>query len=217
LVEHQIATANCIAYGVLVGDRTDDQPRPGVDVLPKSRLEVVERDDLVTALEQCVDDMRADESCSAGDQRLHRVEATRRPIREFSDGLPAGAARPVGNALNLASVARVGSWKAVSNRELRVPAFLLAALVVGVACSSGSASSGGSSTTTSTTVGGPTSSLSSTTTIPEGYATLAALLLTNVPRGLTLQPDKIGDTGATNLDKAIQHAVAPNEAQVLKV
>jgi hypothetical protein len=107
----------------------------------------------------------------------------------------------------------------VSKRELRVPAFLLAALVVGAACSSGSASSGESSTTTSTTVGGTTissSPSSSTTTIPTGYATLAALLLTNVPRGLTLQPDKIADTGATNLDKAVQDAVASNAAQVLK-
>jgi hypothetical protein len=104
----------------------------------------------------------------------------------------------------------------VSNRELRVPAFLLAVLVVGAACSSGSASSGDSSTTTSTTARVTTNSSSSTTTTPEGYATLAALLLTNVPRGLTLQPDKIADTGATNIDKAIQDAVAPNAAQVLR-
>jgi hypothetical protein len=107
----------------------------------------------------------------------------------------------------------------VSKRELRVPAFLLVALV-GAACSSGGASSGESSTTTSTAVGGTTisssSSSSSTTTIPSGYATLASLLLTNVPRGLTLQPDKIADTGATNIDKAIQDAVAPNAAQVLR-
>ncbi|MDP9335795.1 MAG: hypothetical protein M3Q30_21160 [Actinomycetota bacterium] len=101
----------------------------------------------------------------------------------------------------------------MSNRELRVSSFLLVVLVVGAACSSGSASSGGSSTT-STTAGGTTSSSSST--IPEGFATLAARMLTNVPRGLALQPDKIADTGATNLDKAIQDAVAPNAAEVLR-
>ncbi len=102
----------------------------------------------------------------------------------------------------------------MSNRELRVSSFLLAVLVVGAACSSGSASSPDGSSTTSTTAGGTTSS--SSTTIPESYATLAALLLTSVPRGLALQPDKIADTGATNLDKAIQDAVAPNAAQVLR-
>jgi hypothetical protein len=109
----------------------------------------------------------------------------------------------------------------VSNRELRVSSFVLAILVLSAACSSGgssgSGSSGGSaggSSTTLTTAGGTTSSSSST--IPKGYATLAALLLTNVPRGLELQPDKLADTGATNLDKAIQDAVAANAAEVLK-
>jgi hypothetical protein len=65
-----------------------------------------------------------------------------------------------------------------------------------------------------TTAGGTTSSTS--TTVPEGYAELAALLLTSVPRNLELQPDKVADTGATNLDKAIQDAVSPNAAEALR-
>jgi hypothetical protein len=102
----------------------------------------------------------------------------------------------------------------VSNRELRVSSFLVAILVFGAGCSSGSGSSPGASSTTVTIPGGTTSS--SSTTVPADYAALAALLLTNVPRGLALQPDKVADTGATNLDKAIQDAVAPNAAEVLR-
>ena len=102
----------------------------------------------------------------------------------------------------------------MSNRELRVSSFVLATLILGAACSSGGASSDGSSTTTLPISGDTTSS--SPTTIPEGYAKIASLLLTNVPRGLPLQPDKFADTGATNLDKAIQDAVATNAGDVLR-
>jgi hypothetical protein len=45
---------------------------------------------------------------------------------------------------------------------------------------------------------------------------LAALMLTSVPRGLALEPDKDADTGATNLAKAIQDAVAADAATVLQ-
>jgi hypothetical protein len=41
-------------------------------------------------------------------------------------------------------------------------------------------------------------------------------MLASVPRGLVLDSDKDADTGATNLAKAIQDAVAPNAATVLK-
>jgi hypothetical protein len=101
----------------------------------------------------------------------------------------------------------------VSNRELRVSSFVLTILVLGAACSSGGTSSDGSTTTLP--ISGDTTS-SSPTTIPEGYAKIASLLLTNVPRGLALQPDKFADTGATNLDKAIQDAVATDAGEVLR-
>jgi hypothetical protein len=41
-------------------------------------------------------------------------------------------------------------------------------------------------------------------------------MLTSVPRGLVLDSDQEADTGATNLAKAIQDAVAPDAATVLK-
>lgn len=41
-------------------------------------------------------------------------------------------------------------------------------------------------------------------------------MLTSVPRGLALEPDKDADTGATNLAKAIQDAVAADAATVLQ-
>jgi len=72
----------------------------------------------------------------------------------------------------------------VSNRELRVSSFVLATLILGAACSSGGSSSDGSSTTTLPISGDTTST--TPTTIPEGYAKIASLLLTNVPRGLPL-------------------------------
>src|SRR5207253_2960176 len=111
-----------------------------------------------------------------------------------------------------------GAGKAVWNRELRVSSFVLTILVLsgldlGAACSSGGASSDGSATTLP--ISGDTTSAPSTT-IPEGYAKIASLLLTNVPRGLPLQPDKFADTGATNLDKATQHAITANAGDVLR-
>jgi len=124
----------------------------------------------------------------------------------------------------------------VSNRGLRVSSLGLAILVLGAACSSGSSgangATGGSTSTEAappstapgtTAPGSPTSasttpggSASSSTTIPPGYAPLAALMLTSVPRGLALAPDAIADTGATNLAKAIQDAVASNAGDVLR-
>jgi hypothetical protein len=118
----------------------------------------------------------------------------------------------------------------VSNRELRVFSIAVALLVVGAACSSGGSSAkappGGSSTSATTdpnsTPGGSTipatgaTTSSPTSTPAAGYASIAALLLTTVPSGLALQPDRVADTGATNLAKAIQDNVAANAGEVLR-
>jgi hypothetical protein len=121
-------------------------------------------------------------------------------------------------------------------RGLRRPApaiacaALLAVFVVaGAACSS-SGSGGDSSESTvtdgsvigTTTTSGVTSSTpssspaSTTTTIDPDYAGLAKLLPTNVPSGLPLQPDGLADTGATNLNKAIQDDVSNDAGGLLR-
>jgi hypothetical protein len=100
--------------------------------------------------------------------------------------------------------------------------------VVGAACSSGGASGGssdstvndgsviGTTTDSSATTTTPSSSAPTTTTIDPNYATLAALLPTNVPSGLPLQPDRLADTGATNLSKAIQDDVSADAGSTLR-
>jgi hypothetical protein len=117
----------------------------------------------------------------------------------------------------------------VSNRGLRVGASACAFVVltiVGSACSS--SGSGGSSaestvpdgvvidSTTSTTSTTPSSSVPTSTTVAPGYAALANLLPTDVPSGLVLQPDRLADTGATNLAKAIQDDVTTDAGQTLR-
>ncbi|MDQ1475825.1 MAG: hypothetical protein QOE62_1054 [Actinomycetota bacterium] len=125
------------------------------------------------------------------------------------------------------------SWEhgALPNRGLRHLASALALCVLGVvgaACSSGGASGGssdstvndgsviGTTTDSSATTTTPSSSAPTTTTIDPNYATLAALLPTNVPSGLPLQPDRLADTGATNLSKAIQDDVSADAGSTLR-
>ena len=63
----------------------------------------------------------------------------------------------------------------------------------------------GTTTTLEATSTTPSSSAgTTTTTIDPAYAAVVKLLPTNVPSGLALQPDRLADTGATNLAKAIQ-------------
>ena len=59
--------------GVRTSDSTSSAPAPiaPVEVLPASAREVVDHDDVVAALDQRVDQVRADESGPAGDQGLH--------------------------------------------------------------------------------------------------------------------------------------------------
>jgi hypothetical protein len=126
------------------------------------------------------------------------------------------------------------SWEhgALPNRGLRHLASAIAFCVLGVvgtACSSGATSGGstdstvndgaviGTTTDPSVTTTTPSSSApSTTTTIDPDYATLAALLPTNVPSGLPLQPDRLADTGATNLSKAIQDDVSADAGDTLR-
>lgn len=75
---------------------------------------------------------------------------------------------------------------------------------------------GSSTSTTTPASSSSTVPASTTTTIVAGYAALAALLPTDVPSGFLLQPDRLADTGATNLAKAAQDDVAPGALQVLK-
>src|SRR4051794_31129951 len=120
------------------------------------------------------------------------------------------------------------SWEPgpLPNRGLSRPATAIACAaclavfaVAGSACSS-SGSGGessqstvtdpaviGSTTTTEATSTTPSSSGTTTTTIDPDYSAIAKLLPTNVPSGLPLQPDRLADTGATNLAKAIQDDV----------
>jgi hypothetical protein len=101
--------------------------------------------------------------------------------------------------------------------------------VVGAACSSGGAGGGtsestvndgsviGTTTDPSATTATPSSSAAATTTtIDPDYAPLAALLPTNVPSGLPLEPDRLADTGATNLAKAIQDDVSADAGGPLR-
>ena len=48
-----------------------DEAGAGVEVLAPTRREVVDNRHLVTAGEQCVDDVRADEPGASGDDRPH--------------------------------------------------------------------------------------------------------------------------------------------------
>ena len=115
----------------------------------------------------------------------------------------------------------------MSNRGVRVSAFAVALVVlavVGSACSSGGSGDTAESTvpdgpvvdSTSTTVTTTSSSVPTTTTVAAGYAALAALLPTDVPSGLALQPDRLADTGATNLAKAIQDDVTTDAGETLR-
>jgi hypothetical protein len=93
----------------------------------------------------------------------------------------------------------------VSHRVPRVVSVVLALAVFAAACSSGG-SKGADSTTTTTTndlaLLTTTSGGLPTTTIA-GDPTLAVLLLQDAPSGFLKVPDKLADSGPTNLAKAI--------------
>jgi hypothetical protein len=130
------------------------------------------------------------------------------------------------------------SWEhgPLPNRGLCRPATVIACAacltvfaVAGSACSSsgsGGASSEstvtdppviGSTTTTEATSTTPSSrGGTTTTTIDSDYSAIAKLLPTNVPSGLPLQPDRLADTGATNLAKAIQDDVSNDAGPLLR-
>jgi hypothetical protein len=108
-------------------------------------------------------------------------------------------------------------------------ALLVVFVVAGSACSS-SGSGGdssestvtdgsviGTTTTSEATSSTPSSSAgTTTTTIGADYVALAKLLPTNVPSGLPLQSDRLADTGATNLAKAIQDDVSNDAGGLLR-
>ena len=75
--------------GLGVADVADDQLHAGRDVrrgVPVDlRLEAVEHDDLVATLEECADEVRADEAGTSGDQRLHLETILRRELRTTTD------------------------------------------------------------------------------------------------------------------------------------
>jgi hypothetical protein len=77
---------------------------------------------------------------------------------------------------------------------------------------------GGSTvSTTATTTTASTSSTSTTpSTIASAYASIAALMLTDAPSGFLIQPDRVADTGATNLAKALQDDVSRDAGNVLR-
>jgi hypothetical protein len=108
-------------------------------------------------------------------------------------------------------------------------ALLVVFVVAGSACSSsGSGGDSSESTVTDGSVIGTTTTLEATSTTPSSsagtttttidpdYAALAKLLPTNVPSGLPLQPDRLADTGATNLAKAIQDDVSNDAGGLLR-
>lgn len=123
----------------------------------------------------------------------------------------------------------------MSNSGLRAFVFVAALLIVGAACSSGgskgapadssttvasstpesSAPSGTTAPVTGTTADGATTS-STPTTIAAEYKLIAGLMIVNVPSGFVLQPDRVADTGATNLAKAIQDSAAGDATSVLR-
>jgi hypothetical protein len=121
----------------------------------------------------------------------------------------------------------------MSNRGLRAVSFVAALLIVGAACSSGGSKGPSadsttiaSSTPTSTQPGSTTipvttpttgaTSSSTPTTVAAAYNVIAGLTIVNVPSGFVLQPDRLADTGATNLAKAIQDSAAGNAPAVLR-
>ena len=65
-------------HGVAVGDARLVEPRAGreraVEVLAPAGGEVVDDADVVAALEQGVDEVRADEAGAAGHERAHRAK-----------------------------------------------------------------------------------------------------------------------------------------------
>jgi hypothetical protein len=88
---------------------------------------------------------------------------------------------------------------------LGTAAFSLAVFLVG--CSSRSKASDAQRPATSTSSassqhGSSSSSTTHDTTVPQGD--LGALMPTTVPSGFTLQPDDVGDTGPSDLEKAVR-------------
>ena len=119
-------------------------------------------------------------------------------------------------------------------RTARVSLSVSVVVVLGAACSSGGSGAktapdsssttvpGGGSTTSAGATTAPGASTTSsqpslpTTTVVPGFETLAGLLLTTVPARFALLPDRVADTGPTNLAKAIEDEVAPHAADVLR-
>ena len=89
----------------------------------------------------------------------------------------------------------------VARQACRLAALLMAVLVVGVACGSENAS-------------GPTQ-IETTTTSPAPALALAALMTDTVPDGFVLQPDDVGDTGPSDLAKAVRDNPTPGTKDAL--
>ena len=83
-------------------------------------------------------------------------------------------------------------------------AALTVILAAGAACSSGGGApkvAEGRIVTTTTTAAAPTTT---TTTVAASFDDLSRLLLTTVPAGYTVQPNEVGDTGPSDLEKAVK-------------
>jgi hypothetical protein len=93
----------------------------------------------------------------------------------------------------------------------RIVAALMLVVGVTAACSAGTKAKVGSATTT--TSAAPTTS--TTVPLPTTAAELSLLLLANVPAGYTVAPDSVGDTGPSDLAKAIRDDGSPNARDLL--